>query len=174
MARQTKLFGDSSDEVSDSTSEDTIEGSIEQQKSDAQYDICDLCGKEEPKDSDRIERFSGGNLLDRNPDAHEQCYRQALRPHGFEEPGYTILSEKHHCWQLFSATTGIEQFDPRDVETISPGRIADSDTVFQHSIVVSGYEYGEVTDRQVWGVTEALCKALVERGYVEWPDELDR
>lgn len=173
MTRQTKLFRDSPDSLS-SDGEDEIEESVEQQKRESRYDTCDLCGKEEPKDSGRIEWFNGGNLLDRNPDAHEQCYRQALREHGFEEPGYTIVSEKHHCWQLFSASTGIEQFDPRDVETISPGRMADSDTVFQHSIVVSGYEYGEVTDRQVWGVTEALCEALVDHGYVEWPDELER
>lgn len=174
MTRQTKLFNAESNDGDESDGKDEIEESIEQQKREARYDICTLCGKEEPKGSDRIERFNGGNLLDRNPKAHEQCYRQALREHGFEEPGYTIVSEEHHCWQLFSATTGIEQFDPRDVETISPGRMVDSETVFPHSLLLVGEEYGEATDRALFGVTEALLEALVERGYVEWPEELDR
>ncbi|WP_207587194.1 hypothetical protein [Halomontanus rarus] len=177
MAKQLTLGGDSNSILSASRAEEdtdrSVEDAIERQKREARYDVCTLCGKAEPKDSGRIEWFNGGSLLSRNPRSHERCYREALRQdHGFREPGFRILSDNHHCWEVFSATTGWEQLDPRDLEAVLPGMMVDSTTVFAHRIRARGEEYGEATDCAVWGVTQDTVEALAAHGYVELPDEI--
>lgn len=177
MAKQLTLSEDNNSVLSASRAEEdtaqSVKGAIEQQKREARYDVCTLCGKAESKDGGQIEWFNGGSLLERNPRAHEQCYRETLRQdHGFSESGFRIVSEKHHCWEVFSETTGWEQLDPRDLEAVLPGMMVDSTTVFAHRIRAKGTEYGDATDCAVWGVTQDTVEALAAHGYVELPEEI--
>lgn len=171
MARQTTLF-DATGEADDPAeqAEAATADSSEPQKRDDGHDICDLCGKAEPKDSGRVEWYNGGSVLDQNPTTHEQCYRLLLRDHGFMDNGYAIDGSE---WHIFSATTGVQRIDPRDVTAIEPGRLLGSETVFPHRIRVHGERYGENTHVAIYGVTAELVEALIDHGYVERPDELD-